>query len=99
MAGLQQNVPTEIGGLKVLSVDNYITGESTDLETGAVTRLTLPKSAVLFYHLEGDASVCIRPSGTDPKIKVYYTTVKDVREEAHALDAVLKAAMPKLLGF
>lgn len=99
MAGLQQNVPTEIGGLKVLSVDNYITGESTDLETGAVTRLTLPKSAVLFYHLEGDASVCIRPSGTEPKIKVYYTTVKDVREEAHALDAVLKAAMPKLLGF
>ena len=99
MADLQKNVPTEIGGLKVLSVDNYITGESTDLQTGASRKLTLPKSAVLFYHLEGEASVCIRPSGTEPQINAYYTTVKDVREEAYALDRVLKADLTRLLGF
>ncbi|WP_077533981.1 phospho-sugar mutase [Massiliimalia massiliensis] len=99
MANLQQNVPTQIGGLKVLRVDNYITGESTDMLTGNREKLTLPNSAVLFYHLEDEASVCIRPSGTEPKIKAYYTTVKDVREDAYALDRVLKEDLTRILGF
>ncbi|WP_195542585.1 phospho-sugar mutase [Massiliimalia timonensis] len=99
MANLQEHVPTAIGGLKVLGVDNYITGETTDMETGEKTKIALPNSAVLFYHLEDQASVCIRPSGTEPKIKAYYTTVKDKKEDAYALDQVLKEDLTKILGF
>jgi phosphoglucomutase len=99
MSMLQKQVPTEIGGLKVLSVDNYITGETTDMKTGNKTPITLPNSAVLFYHLEDQASVCIRPSGTEPKIKAYFTTVKEKREDAYALDAVLKEDLTRILGF
>ena len=99
MDHLQVDIPKQIAGLKVLSVDNYITGESTELETGKKTKLTLPNSAVLFYHLEDEASVCIRPSGTEPKIKVYYTTVKDKKEEAYNLDSKLREDLTKILGF
>lgn len=99
MAELQQNPPHEIAGCQVLSVDNYITGMSTDLRTGAESNLTLPNSAVLFYHLENQVSVCVRPSGTEPKIKAYYTAVTPTKEEAVALEEKLSAAFARVLGF
>lgn len=99
MAGLRSNTPTEIGGLKVTRFDDYAASTSIDTETGAKTMLTLPKSDVLTFKLTDGASVIIRPSGTEPKIKAYYTTIGKTREEAAALEKTIAADFAKKLGF
>ncbi len=99
MADLQSNIPTQIGGLKVLKVDNYITRESTDLATGQKSAITLPKSDVLSFILEDNATVIIRPSGTEPKIKAYYTTVADTKQKAAELQKTLADDFSKTMGF
>ncbi len=100
MAGLRaDNKPTEIGGLKVLTFADYVASEKTDLTTGEKTVLTLPKSDVLAFGLEDGASVIIRPSGTEPKIKAYYTTIGETREEAEKLRDVIADDFKKILGF
>ncbi len=99
MAGLRSNTPTEIGGLKVTRFEDYAASTSVDTETGAKTMLTLPKSDVLTFKLTDGASVIIRPSGTEPKIKAYYTTIGKTREEAAALEQTIAADFAKKLGF
>lgn len=99
MADLQANTPTEIAGMKVLRVDNYVTGETTDMVTGEKTKITLPNADVLFFHLEDNASVCYRPSGTEPKIKAYYTAVADTKELAQEKAKKLDVSFTKVLGF
>lgn len=99
MAGLRSNTPTEIGGLKVTRFEDYVASTSVDTETGAKTMLTLPKSDVLTFKLTDGASVIIRPSGTEPKIKAYYTTTGTTREEAAALEKTISADFAKKLGF
>ncbi len=97
MASLRTNAPQTIGGLKVIGSADYLKSESTDLETGAVTKIDLPKSDVVSFMLPDHASVIVRPSGTEPKIKAYYTTVCKTMEEAAALEEKLRADMHKLL--
>ena len=88
MAGLRENPPAAIGEYKVTKVIDYKKTE----ETG------LPASNVLLYQLEGGASVIIRPSGTEPKIKAYYTTLgKDVAE-AQAQKDILAAALKPIFS-
>ena len=99
MADLRNNGPKEIGGLKVVSVADYVASEQTDCATGAKTVLTLPKSDVLAFNLEQGASVIIRPSGTEPKIKAYYTAIGDTRADAEKTEEALKADFKKILGF
>ncbi|MBR0529720.1 MAG: phospho-sugar mutase [Ruminococcus sp.] len=99
MAGLRANAPKEIGGLKTVSVADYAASEQTDCATGAKTVLTLPKSDVLAFNLEQGASVIIRPSGTEPKIKAYYTAIGETRADAEKTEAALKADFKKILGF
>ncbi len=99
MADLRSNTPTEIGGLKVTRFEDYAASTSIDTETGAKTMLTLPKSDVLTFKLTDGASVIIRPSGTEPKIKAYYTTIGKTREEAAALEKTIAADFAKKLGF
>ncbi len=99
MAGLRTNGPKEIGGLKVTVFADYKTSEQTDIATGTKTVLTLPKSDVLVFELEQGASVVIRPSGTEPKIKAYYTAIGDTRADAEKTEAALKADFKKILGF
>lgn len=99
MAGLRSNTPTEIGGLKVTRFEDYAASTSVDTETGAKTMLTLPKSDVLTFKLTDGASVIIRPSGTEPKIKAYYTTIGKTREEAAALEETISKDFAKKLGF
>jgi len=99
MAGLRSNTPTEIGGLKVTRFEDYAASTSIDTETGAKTMLTLPKSDVLTFKLTDGASVIIRPSGTEPKIKAYYTTIGKTREEAAELEKTIAADFAKKLGF
>ena len=85
MSGLRTNPPAELGGLKVASVTDYAKPE----ETG------LPKANVLSYVLEDGAKVMIRPSGTEPKIKAYYTTLgKDLAAAQAEKDSLSEAIKP-----
>lgn len=99
MKMLRTNTPKEIGGLKVICFEDYIASESVNLLTGEKTKLTLPKSDVLTFKLEDNASVIIRPSGTEPKIKAYYTTTANTLDDAKALLHKLEESFKNILGF
>lgn len=99
MTMLTQKVPSAIGGLKVIGFDNYISSTSKDILTGKVTTITLPKSDVLVFKLESNASVIIRPSGTEPKIKAYYTTIGKTKNEAAQLEEKISEDFKSILGF
>ena len=98
MAGLRANSPKSIGGLTVLAVTDYIASVKT-MADGSTSKVTLPKSDVITFNLEDDASVIIRPSGTEPKIKAYYTTKGADKPTAVALQEKLSADFTKILGF
>jgi len=83
MASLRENPPMEIGGAKVVALRDYQTSIRT--EGGKTEPITLPKSNVLYFELEGDAWVCVRPSGTEPKIKLYCNAVSKSAEETQEL--------------
>ena len=73
MSNLRNDPPAEIGGLKVVKFEDYKESTCKDIATGNVTQLTLPKSNVLAFYLEGGCKAIVRPSGTEPKIKTYLT--------------------------
>ena len=98
MAGLRANAPKTIGGVDVIAVADYAASEKKNAD-GSVEKLTLPKSDVITFYLTDDASVIIRPSGTEPKIKVYYTTKGADKAAATELQAKLSADFTKILGF
>ena len=97
MEHLRTNRPEQIDNLKVIQCADYEKQVSIDLTTGTETAITLPKSNVLSFTLEQGAKVIIRPSGTEPKIKAYYTTTAATEAEAAAkkdeLDAAFSAKM------
>ena len=97
MEHLRTNRPEQIDNLKVIQFADYEKQVSIDLTTGTETAITLPKSNVLSFTLEQGAKVIIRPSGTEPKIKAYYTTTAATEAEAVAkkdeLDAAFSAIM------
>ena len=88
MDGLRKNPPAEIGGYKVTSVTDYQDTEKTGL----------PTANVLIYALEGGATVVVRPSGTEPKIKTYFTTLGNDLAQAQAQKDRLAAALKPLLA-
>ncbi|MGN1119501.1 MAG: phospho-sugar mutase [Oscillospiraceae bacterium] len=98
MSGLRTDAPKEIGGLKVTAVADYKASVKMFTD-GTVEEITLPKSDVITFYLEQDASVVIRPSGTEPKIKCYYTTKGADKDEAVAKKSALSADFTKILGF
>ena len=71
MQNLRDNVPVSIGGVAVKSAGDYKSGEVRDLETGAVSTTGQPSSDVLYYTLVNEDKIIVRPSGTEPKIKIY----------------------------
>ena len=97
MDGLRKEPPKEIAGVKVASVADYKTGLVTDSD-GKTAPTGLPKSNVLFYTLENGDSVVIRPSGTEPKIKLYYLVSDKTKEAADNKRNAYKDAFEKLLG-
>ena len=97
MTNTRNNVPKDIAGTKVVAVADYEASEKTDLATGAKTKIDLPKSNVITLYLEDGASLVIRPSGTEPKIKIYYTTIGKTNEEAAALQAKYSEAFTKIV--
>ena len=98
MDDLRTNKPAEIGGLKVVKFCDYAKRVSLDIATGKESAITLPKSNVLVFNLENDAGVIIRPSGTEPKIKVYYTATGETRAKAEEVEAKLIEDFAKRIG-
>ena len=84
MATLREEPLKELAGYKVLKVRDYQKDTIVDLQTGTETDTGLPKSNVLYYEMTDDAWLCVRPSGTEPKIKFYYGVVGDSLEDADA---------------
>ena len=86
MNTLRQNPPAEFAGYKVTAVRDYKENTVRDLATGEVKPTGLPNSNVLYYELTDDAWVCVRPSGTEPKVKFYYgvkgTSLTDADEKS-----------------
>ena len=99
MASLRSDTPDSIGGLKVLEFSDYIASITQDIQTCQKKTIDLPKSDVLAFGLEDNASVIIRPSGTEPKIKVYYTTTGKTSDDANAAYEKIDAEFRKILGF
>lgn len=97
MEHLRTHRPEQIDNLKVIQFADYEKQVSIDLTTGTETAITLPQSNVLSFTLEQGAKVIIRPSGTEPKIKAYYTTTAATEAEAAAkkdeLDTAFSAIM------
>ncbi len=101
MNTLRENTPAEIGGYKVTAVRDYKKDTITDTATGAVKPTGLPASNVLYYELEDDAWVCVRPSGTEPKVKFYLgvkgTSLEDADAKSKALSEAVHAMIGKML--
>ncbi len=101
METLRNNTPTEVGGYKVTSARDYKLDTIKDMATGEVKPTGLPSSNVLYYDLEDGAWICVRPSGTEPKIKFYFgvkgTSLKDAEEKENALGAAVMAMVDSML--
>ena len=85
MASLRENAPKEFASYKVVKIADYLESKEYDLVTGEETVINLPKSNVLSYSLEGEHACIIRPSGTEPKIKLYITAVGKNADDAQAI--------------
>lgn len=90
MADARSNPPRELGGCKVLAVRDYKEDVRRDMETGEVAKTGLPASNVLYYELSDNAWCCMRPSGTEPKIKYYFGVRGDSLADADRRLAALK---------
>lgn len=86
---LRKNPPAEVGGCKVLKARDYQADTIKDIETGEVTGTGLPSSNVLYYDLTDDAWLCVRPSGTEPKVKFYYGVKGESLADADAKSEAL----------
>lgn len=101
MEYFRANTPAEMGGYKVLSARDYKEDTIKDMATGTVKPTGLPSSNVLYYDLEDNAWLCVRPSGTEPKIKFYYgvkgTSLEDANEKSSKLGDAVMETVNKLL--
>lgn len=101
MEYFRSNTPEEIGGYKVLSARDYNADTVKDMTTGAVEPTGLPSSNVLYYDLEDNAWLCVRPSGTEPKIKFYLgvkgSSLEDADVKAAKLGEAVMETVNKLL--
>ena len=93
MDTLRKNPPAEFAGHKVVSARDYKKDTITDIATGAVKPTGLPNSNVLYYDLTDDAWVCVRPSGTEPKVKFYYGVKGASLADADEKSAVMGKAI------
>lgn len=101
MATLRENTPAKIGKYDVLSARDYKADTIKNLATGEVTTTGLPSSNVLYYDLSDSAWLCVRPSGTEPKVKFYYgvkgTSLEDAQSLSRELGEEVLAMIDKML--
>ena len=95
MTQFRENPPKELAGHQVLAVRDYKADTRKDMATGEVTKTELPASNVLYYELSENAWCCVRPSGTEPKIKFYFgvkgNSLEDAEEKLKALEEAMIA--------
>ena len=97
METLRNNTPAEVGGYKVVSARDYKLDTVKDMAAGEVKPTGLPSSNVLYYDLEDNAWLCVRPSGTEPKIKFYYGIKGESLEDADEKSAAMGKAVQALV--
>lgn len=101
MDTLRKTPPKEVAGYQVLKTRDYQADEILNVETGEKTGTGLPKSNVLYYDLSDDAWLCVRPSGTEPKVKFYYgvkgTSVADSDEKSEKMGKDVLAMIDQML--
>ena len=97
MEGLHTNPPKEFGGKKVLAVRDYKASTRTDYESGKVEEILLPKSDVIYLELEDNNNFIVRPSGTEPKIKLYCMLRGEDKEEAEKIAVKFKKDIEEII--
>lgn len=100
LTAFRNTPPTEVGGYKVKVVEDYSTQERLQVASETTEPIDLPKSNVLKYFLEDGTWVCVRPSGTEPKVKFYIGTQADSMEASQdKLTAISESLMKRLMSF
>lgn len=97
MEDVRKNPPTTVAGKKVLAIRDYQTSVRTELESGKTEEILLPKSNVIYLELEDDNNFIIRPSGTEPKIKLYCLLKGETKEDAEKLSELVKKDIAELV--
>ncbi len=97
MENLRQNPPASIANLDVVKVSDYKTSVATETASGIMTHINLPKSNVLSYSLSDGCSAIVRPSGTEPKIKIYITAHANSFEDADRITSEITENMKEIL--
>lgn len=101
MEAMRKETPAEVGGYQVLSARDYKLDTVKDMGTGEVSPTGLPQSDVLYYELTEDGWLCVRPSGTEPKIKFYYgvkgASMADADERSAKLGDAVMAMVDKMM--
>lgn len=98
MASLRADSPTEVSGMKVVRFADFKESVEKDLVAGIEKVIDLPKSNVLAYYLEGNNAAIVRPSGTEPKIKIYVTAVGKDKADAQRITDLIVDDMKKIMG-
>ncbi len=94
---LKSMQPTDFAGLKVEAIRDYSAAKRTILSSGSVEEMDIPKCNCVYYELEGGSFVCVRPSGTEPKLKIYYSLKAKDEKAANEKLVEMKAAVSTLL--
>jgi phosphoglucomutase len=89
---------TQLGGKKVIQVDDYLEQVSISVSSGKRLPILLPSSNCLKFYLENDAWFCVRPSGTEPKLKIYLGVREKSLEEANTTLNILKEEVLAVVG-
>lgn len=97
LAGFRADLPLEINGQKLVVSEDYKTSIKYDVETDETNEIQLPKSNVLKYKLSDGSWFCVRPSGTEPKVKFYFGVNADTNEKANEVLTSLKQAVMDLV--
>ena len=95
--GLKSLAVNEFAGTKVVAIRDYSAAKRTEMKTGAITTMDIPKCNCVYYELEGGSFVCVRPSGTEPKLKIYYSLKEKDEETAKEKLAKIQTAVGELL--
>jgi phosphomannomutase len=100
MVDLRDNPVSEINGQRVVCIEDYENSTSKNLFTDEIEPINLPKSNVLIYYLEDGSKICARPSGTEPKIKFYFSVNDklDKVEDFEEVDAILDARIKNIIA-
>ncbi len=97
MDNIRKNPPTAVAGKKVIAIRDYLTSERIDLATGEKSKILLPESNVIYLELEDKNNFVIRPSGTEPKIKIYCLMKGETEKEANELLEMAKADIDNII--